>query len=327
MWSGPFSTYPRQMGYPSRNGIVYTSKELLTAVNRFNGRTTVFTSLYSYDKVSEGKPDYESAQITHLYFDLDHNDCHLNAQKLHTYLINHDLCHTMCFSGRGFHFFVQCEYPNYLKNKKDAIYNAVIHISEECHFSVGINETDDVDAHTIGNIAQLVRVPNTYNIKRKRFCIPISSQQLQLPLETIYSLASHQQPRMFIYGCKAICLDEFDREPVARYKVDSIESTESVGIQLLNIDSLPPCIKALATKRLIKHRQRYILISYLRELGLPLDDCISFLKSYLDSRTYSHCVFEEAQVKYIYSRADLNSLTCEYIKGHNLCIVGCKQHV
>ena len=207
---------PRQMGYPARNGIVYSMKEFLNKVDKFNGFTDVFTSLYSYDKILDRKPDYESARITHIYFDLDHNDCKSNTYKLHKYLSDNELSHTMCFSGRGFHLFVQTEYPNYLKSKKDSIYNAVINIAEKCSLSVGINEDSDIDAHTIGNIAQLVRVPNTYNIKRKRFCIPISSEQLQFNIERIYELASRQQPRMFIYGNKALPLEEFDREPVAK---------------------------------------------------------------------------------------------------------------
>jgi hypothetical protein len=244
------------MGYPSRNGVVYTAKDFLTKVNNSNGKTTVFTSLYSFDRINEGKPDYESARITHIYFDLDHNDCLANAQKLHRYLVQNDLCHTFNFSGRGFHFFVQCEFPNYLKSKKDAIYNAVIHISEQCQFSIGINETDDVDAHTIGNIAQLVRVTNTYNLKRKRFCVPLSSEQLQLDIEGIYKIAEHQQPKLYIYGSRALNLEEFDREPTNRYRTDAIETTESIGIDSIRVETFPPCIRALATKKNIKHRQR-----------------------------------------------------------------------
>ena len=325
MWSGPFSTYPRQMGYPSRNGIVYTMKEFLTKVDNSNGRVTIFTSLYSYDRINDGKPDYESARITHLFFDLDHNDCLANAQKLHRYLDNNDLCHTICFSGRGFHVFTQVEYPNYLKSKKDAIYNAVISIAEQCSFTIGINEDSDVDAHTIGNIAQLVRVPNTYNIKRKRFCIPISVEQLQLNIESIYKLAERQQPKLYIYGSKALNLEEFDREPNNRYRTDAIETTESIGIDSIRIESLPPCIRALATAKLIKHRQRYILINYLREIGLPFDDCLLFLKKFLDPKTYSHSVFEERQPYMIYQRADLVPHSCSRLQKEGLCISDCKK--
>ncbi len=90
MWQGPFSEdkFPREMGFPQRACVVYNMKEFLEKINKTNGKVTVFTSLYAFEKIkSNGKPEYDSAKITHLYFDLDNSNCLDSAKKLCKYLI------------------------------------------------------------------------------------------------------------------------------------------------------------------------------------------------------------------------------------------------
>ena len=115
-WLSPFSEFPREMGFPHRNGIVYNVSQFIDKVNRYNGRTTVFTSLYPFDYInSNGKPDYDSARIQHIYFDLDNTKSLEITRKMHEYLLEKDLRHSIFFSGGGFHVYIAVQYPNFLK--------------------------------------------------------------------------------------------------------------------------------------------------------------------------------------------------------------------
>lgn len=326
MWTGPFNSYPRELGFPQRSCIVYNVNEFLQKVNNHNFKTTVFSSLYSFNKFQlDGRPDYNSVQITHIYFDLDNSNCLNNCRTLHRYLQSENLSHCMYFSGGGFHIHVATEYPNFLMNKKAAIFNVVTEVADKLGLTVGITKDSDIDAHTVGNIAQMVRVPNTYNLRRKRFCIPISEDDLQKSIEEIHQLAQHQVPTCYIYGLRSLDLNPYDREPVEEYRIPALEaSDESIGIDNINTDKFPDCVKKLLSTKNIKHRERFVVITYCKELGLPLRDTILLLKKHLDPITWNHCVHEERQPVFIYRRADLGFPKCEKIKGEGLCNGDCR---
>jgi len=328
-WKGPFASFPRDMGFPSRakqNRVVYNMDEMLKKVQLYNGRTHVFTSLYSFDKIFEnGIPDYDSARIEHIYFDLDNGTCMDSAQKLHEFFLERDLLHTMFFSGAGFHLYLAVQYPNQLKNKKSAIFNAVVELADKLKFKVGINEHSDIDAHTVGNVAQLVRVPNTYNVKRRRFCIPIYHEDFEKDMQHFYQLAKTQRMPIKVYGSVKLDLSVFDREPKVKYRIPSIDTGQSLGVDKINVDAFLPCIQALLTKKNLKHRERFIVITYCKEIGLPLRDCILLLKKYLPNRTFQHCVFEERQPLFIYRRADLMFPSCGRLMSTGACQEDCQK--
>lgn len=323
---GPFNSFPRQMGYPIRGSIVFSMKEFLEKANLHDGKTNVYVSLYAFDHLfSDGKPDYESARLEHLFFDLDNSQALSNATKIHEYLKEQDLIHTMFFSGGGFHIYIAVDYPNFIKNKKDAILNAVISIADKLGLTVGINEDSDIDAHTVGNIAQMVRVPNTWNLKRKRFCIPINEVHLKSQQELEYSY-DHQNNWITVYGHKYFDITPFDKEPVAKYRVPNIEnSTNSIGIDNLDFEKFAPCIKNMINRKLYKHRHRYIIITYFKEMGLSLEDTILLLRKYLDPQTFNHCIHEERQPIWIYRRGDLSFPKCEKLKMEKLCVEDCRK--
>ena len=321
-WRGPFNDFPRELGFPQRSCLVYTQKEFLDKINRSNGKSTCFTSLYAFEKIKEdGRPDYDSAKVTHIFFDLDNGNAMLNAQKLHKFLEEQNFKHTMNYSGGGFHVFLATQYPNFLKDKKSAIYNAIVDISEKVGMKIGIDEHSDIDSHSLGNLAQLVRVPNTWNFKRRRFCTPITAVQLGNYDELLYT-ASHQNNWITIYGEKYLDLSQYDRERIERAKPVELELEESTGVEL-DFEKFPPCIKSLLTANLIKHRCRYLIITYCKELGLSLSDTVQLLKKYLPSRTFHHCVSEERQPLFIYRRGDLVFPNCETLRAEGYCSTEC----
>jgi hypothetical protein len=297
---------------------------MLEKINLCNGKCDVFTGLYALSKVNvDGKQDYDSVRIKHLYFDLDNGHSLANLKKLHDYLMLKNLMHRMYFSGGGFHCYVKVAYPNLLKNKRVAIYNAVMDFAQNLNFNIGVDEHSDIDAHTVGNIAQLVRVPLTYNPKRKRFCIPLLEQDLQLQLVEIQKLAEKQRFMGYCdaptYGSDSLDLSVYDGADRIRHELSTEIVEGEVGIQNINIEEMPNCIKALLKKGELKHRERYLVILYCQKIGLPIRDTIGLLQCYLPSNIFNHCIYEEHQPESLYSRSDFHFPSCEKLKLEGLC--------
>jgi hypothetical protein len=317
----PFSDFPREIGNPLRCGIVNNKQELSNFVNTYNGKTKVFTSLYSFDEIENKRGIYESARINKIYFDFDNPETSLLcANKLHNYSLEHDYSHCIFFSGGGFHVYIKVNYPNNLKNKKASVGNAQYFIADENKINIGINGNSDLDGHIIGNIAQLVRIPNTYNIKRKKFCIPISDEDLKTKnMDDFKGLANRQRFEFFSYGKGALDIEKFDGEEFDReYEIsDNIESGSS-GITI-DIEKLPPCIKEFTTKKHLKHGERYLFILYCRELGLLYEDTLALMKTFLEPKVFFHCVKQERQPFWTYRRKDLIFPSCETLKERGFC--------
>ena len=321
--------FPREVGFPYRAGIVYNITELLNKVNLCNGKSDVFIGLYSLGQVSQGKQNYDTVQVKHLYLDLDNVRSLENTRKLHDYLMSKNLCHRMFFSGGGEHIYIRCTYPNLLKNKRVAIYNAVMDIAQQLNLNVGIDEHSDIDSHTVGNIAQLVRVPHTYNPKRKRFCIPLLEQDLRLPLVEIQKLAEKQRFLGYadnpIYGSESLDLSPYDGSTKVRHEIIDEEIIEGeIDLDKINFDAFPSCIKILMSEKKLSHRQRFYLITYLKREGFSLKDTINILRKCLSPEIYIHCINEECQPLSIYSRADLSFPSCNKIIEEGLCLIPCK---
>jgi hypothetical protein len=324
IWS-PFLAYPREMGFPSRACIVYSLRDMLSKVNQWNGKMDIFTSLYALSRVQEGRQDFDSyAQVDHIFWDLDdHGSAYENVKKLHSYLVEQNYLHCINFSGGGFHIYVASHNGYRLKNKRVAIDNAMTSISRKLGLKIGIHDSDDIDARTVGNVSQLVRLPNTYNIKRKRFCIPLTHNDLNLPFEEIKKMAEKQKfvGEEWFIGENFLDLEPFDGfEKVRNITNMPIDTEDCLGIENINLEVFKPCVKVLLMSgKKLSHGERYIIITYLREQGIPIKDTVEILRKYLPSSNFYHCVREERQPITIYSRADLVFPSCEKLQADGYC--------
>jgi DNA primase large subunit len=162
-------------------------------------------------------------------------------------------------------------------------------------------------------------VPNTWNFKRKKYCIPINETHLQSLQELEYSY-DHQNNWVTNYGHEYLDLESYDREPDVKYRIPATDFGDSIGIENINVEKFLPCIKSLLTKKLISHKCRYYIVSYCKELGLPLKDTILLLKQHLEAKTFNHCVYEERQPIFIYRRGDLCFPSCQKLRQEGLCV-------
>ena len=117
-------------------------------------------------------------------------------------------------------------------------------------------------------------------------------------------------------------MESYDREPDVKYRIPETDFGDSIGIDNVNVNAekFPNCIRQLLTKKYLKHRERYIVITYCKNIGLPLKDTVLLLKQYLEPRIFNHCLNEERQPIFIYRRTDLSFPSCQTLERNGLCI-------
>lgn len=314
----PFLSFPRELGLPYRTGILLSKKDFIEKINLYNCKTTVFTSLYSFKELNEQKTRgvYSSAILDKIYLESDKGTVE-PIKKLHEYCVSKDLVHCMFFSGRGFHFYIGTS--GEVQNSKGAVTNAQMDICKECNLHIGINTDSDIDGHIIGNLAQMVRVPNTLNLKRHLYCIPLKEEDL-ISVDHIKQIAKQPRPGITVYGHKLLDLKPFDSEPQTAFYDSQISIEEpEINLESIQIDKFPMCIRAILSEKVIKHKARYLLILYLRDLGIPQSNTLAFLRTHLDAKTYTHCVVQERQPMWIYKRTDLQFPNCETLREWGFC--------
>jgi hypothetical protein len=289
-----FFKFPREIGFPKRH-LVKSLDEFKKLIAENITKLDIYTTVYAFERLDGFKPDYGSAIIDKIFFDFDGDESFENVKSLHEKLKSLDLLHTIFFSGGGFHTYVFVKLDNSLSPDKKSL--AIIKIAKK--LAKGYDEV------CTGDLARLARLPNTFNFKRKRFCIPVSEEDLNKGLDFIKAKAKQQQPNFYFYGNKILNLNNLVNNYNEEQKISYINSSQT--IHNINIFELPPfLIKILEEhkKGWVKStgwRDRYLIILWLRELGFNKLDVKSFLAKNLTPDEYNHAVFEEKQVDYIFS--------------------------
>ena len=294
----------------------------MKVVSNANGYKPVCVGLYECD--NSGK--YENSIIDKMIFDSDRADLFV-CTKLHVWAKEHNYKHIMVFSGNGTHFYLVVANGGSLINNKRALNNAQRAICKELGLSIGDKKTDDVDVHLVGNVAGLGRLPNTYNTKRRRYCIPIAEKDLEQGYDFIREKAKKQSPSFAYYGREGFDIKPYDTEPkesdVERVILDADVKTE-INMDIL-LKTMPLCISSALQKGECGYRKRFLVISYLREEGYMLSETIQILKRFLTENKFKHCIFQEQQPMKLYNRPELYFPSCEKIASEGLCVQGCKQ--
>jgi len=206
--------FPREICFPKRK-LVRTESEFYDIVNKSNKLKDVYFSLYPCNK----NRNFENTLINKIYFDFD-IEMKLPSQKvmneemkeyykkeitenatvmyrqmqfeilikevlkISSYFKDRDLKHLICFSGKkGFHVYLFAGKYENIVHKKDTIYNTIkyfkdtlkIHPDEHCK-----------------DLRRISRVPNTWHMTGKRYCIPVSLSDLYKGIDYIKEKAKEQ---------------------------------------------------------------------------------------------------------------------------------------
>jgi len=314
--------FPREvLRYRRQVNSVSEFNDVITANN---GRDDIYCNLY--DLIYKSQPSL--LKIDKLFFDFDEDTAQSDAIHVHEWCQTRNIKHLLLMSGRGFHVYI-FTIPKSYKCPKSVIRNAQMAVCRA--FSPALQ----IDKHVVGDLAQITRLPNSFNVRRGRYCIPLTSAQVNLPFDAIVDISQRPATKMVVYGSELLDLDNF---------VGSADECEipvsdgfdiDVGDDELR-DLLPPCVLNLlshgceyssSVDTYGRYKQRFVVIAMLRDLGFSKETTTNILRRFLSEERFHHCVFEERQIDYLYARRDIIFPSCGSIKKNGLCpVVGsCEQ--
>ena len=302
-----FDNFPRE--FTKKRVIVNSKPELYSLLNTYNCvLKKIYISVYNVQR-----------DINIVAFDFDNKEAINNIKKLHFYLMSQNIKHLMTFSTRGFWCYVFTKSYDKLLNKKEAIKNSQLFLLKWS----GI-EKRELDEHVIGNIEQMTRMPNSYDVERKRYCIPITEEDLKLGYQHI--IKKSQTPQLkFTYYCKELFdISLFDKQVIEETPIEILNYQSKMIIEKDSfLKQLPLCVASILIKKDAGWKERFHVILYFKERGFSINETDDVLKQFFSKEKYRHCIKEERQLQYIYARDFLMS-SCDKLRDENLCIDGCK---
>jgi hypothetical protein len=346
-----FEGFPREIGSPKTAGmrqIVHSIDELLEYVNTQNGYNDVFVSCYAFREVQnieEGRVriNYRTAVVDKIFVDLDGTRksgedknpqrAHDDAQIIHRWGRNNGYLHIVLYSGNCYqlYFFIKQN----LKNPSIAIKNFLAHLASQ----LGVL----IDPKIRGNLAQLVRYPDTYNPSGRRYCISLADFK-SLTHRKIRRIAKQQMHTITLYGKELLDISQWDKEmPFVGERVEPIKWTPELeermtaAMEKFKKLDVPPCIKRLMSIPTLGYEGRWIVIVYLCERGVPREVAHKILQGFLTPEKFRHCTQDEAysyggMINYIFARAAHDEedggyymWACKKMREYGYCVEGCKR--
>ncbi len=289
-------------------------------IDTINGSLTTYYSVYSCDK----DKCFDNTVINVLFFDFDYGEDSLgDVKKFSNYLSENNWKHMLIFSGnKGFHIYVLTkEYkPGHVK---DTLANAFDYFVDKLNLMA--------DPHIRGNVKQLARMPNTWHIRGKRYCIPLIKADLEKGIEHIKKKAKEQQSIKF-YGNGLFDLKPFDYSISNRNGVDIPEYNYNCEVNDRTLQRFLPCIQRwlLNENEAGTWKARYFFSVYCKERLIPRDLCTRIAKKYFGAvlrkdrlkDNYDH--FRKFSVLNLGYREDTIFPNCSSLYTQKLCPGRCK---
>jgi hypothetical protein len=271
----PSQSLIKEIGTPDR--ILVTSiDDYLKLFKTLNGKTNLFETVYKFKYLkTEYQPDYESAIIDKIFFDADSSNSWNAVKKFHEYLMSINIKHTIKQSSlMRFHIMVASDDTD-VDNKKRALKNAMIGLSNDANLTFGKSDECDFDYATFGDLSRLCRIPGTFNVKRKSWCNYVTEEELYSE-DKLKEVSQSMRTKQVWFGKNKIKLKDYDfeteytRNEVANYgDFDMvIEGTEFIKNV---INTFPPFIQKILNDYndygTYKNRWRFAI--YCRDIGMP----------------------------------------------------------
>lgn len=317
-----YGRFPRQVAIPYRIN-VKNKEEFYKFINQHNGKRRIFTTLYNYANGSQK----EKIMVDKVWFDLDSGNSFENLKKLHTWAKEKNYKHLMVFSGGGFHFYLLTKDYKDLENPKFALRSAQQTIAAEVGLTIGRPDKADIDEHIIGDIARVVTVVNTFNVKRRRYCIPLTEEDIEKGADFIRQKAAKQVLDLHWYGKKLFSMKEFDGAPQLG-KIEELDmETQNRISRDTDLKKLPPCIAAKFLDDYISFRERFHIYSWMRDLGYTVDEVKQFVKKYWShidggptARNLADYIIKNRQIESVFIRDDILAASCETLRYEGMCV-------
>lgn len=174
-----------------------------------------------------------------------------------------------------------------------------------------------IDPTIIGDLVRIARVPNTWNPtqkypveikdkfgkptgefeikvkKRNIFCIPLTTETINLSSEEIFQLAKkpYKENGSFYFGKRLINLKPWDKPGVEYRDAVSYEANLiKPNYKAAENTPLPYCIRYLMGHPYLDWERRFWLIVCFRDWGFTPLESENLLQSFLDPEWFTHCV-------------------------------------
>ena len=259
-----FEHFPREVNMRTRK-VVKSMYELQKYIDNTNGKDNLTTTVYGFRslKPKGNRCEYNTAIIPHFVIDLDKGRaelegidtelgagtrCTQDTLNLAVYLKENDIRHAIWMSGGGYHIWVML----------DQVYDIPSNEMSNLLFSgrAMINKwINDMDLITVDPVVSFrpdrhIRIPNTYNSKRKLWSIPLSIDDLCKGWEAVKVMAGNPSGGMKTCGNNGLSIDivEFDENNphLGMTKMFQNFDAEDISIKMDNVEGIPmlPCLQA-----------------------------------------------------------------------------------
>lgn len=190
-----------------------------------------------------------------------------------------------------------------------------------------------VDRRVWGDLVRISRIPNTWNPKRQRFCIPMTRKMVeQADPHTLNELSKEQMffdiKHLYLGNLLYRVPSEFDKKQleitICDYHMEpGYEPNPDLTRSILKHMEIPYCIRKLLSITTLDWELRFWLIVYLRERGLNEEQVAHVLTDSLRPDYAEHAIFgQERQVWRAFNGAQRKSMMPNCYKFSGL--VGCR---
>ena len=259
--------------------LVNSNSELQRYWSGKNGVSNAYMTVYGYRGLQQPhnkRVDLMTPIVRHFVMDFDPKNFRQRdspevdiAQalsqtlKLHYYLIDKDIAHAVWYSGGGFHVWVMLdkEYMPTGPNSLSSIKEAGMQVVNDWIVELDLYCSDPaVPFDTSG----MIRIPNSYNAKRGKWSIPLTTNDMERGMEHIVNKSLEAKSGMYSYGAKGLQL--VVRKIKERSQIFDANS-EPINLPTANMDGviILPCLNGAACRvgSNPSHDARVQLVKYL----------------------------------------------------------------
>lgn len=302
-----YTNFPRQVG-KYRNGIVNSMPDLVSYVNRWNGKMDLFTTIYAYHDWHNGKPDFDSAIIDKIGWDLDPKDDLTKTVEERTASLSHVLSydsvpHVIKASGTGTWIYALTDDFPVAPDKKRATIRAIQeHYDDKAGGIKG-------DRTSYGDPARISRIIGSMNLKfrtgDRRYCVFVSLKSIEdgTWIDDYVKTGTHGNG--YVKGNSPLNLAYWEGES-ENYYDSSNGGIYNDGVDKdVRFDTDWWCVDQAMYRAgngaMHTNRDRFIILSHLYNTGYTSEQAKGIILNTFSSRNYFK-IHEEGQVRNVYSR-------------------------
>jgi len=292
-----FADFPREVNMRTRK-VVHNMVELQRYIDGMNGRDNLTTTVYGFRslKTKGNRCEYSTAIVPHFVVDLDKGRaeevlpeatedewgvrCAMDTLRLSKHLRDEGIRHAVWYSGGGFHVWVMLSKVHILEH--DELANLLF--SGRVIINKWVKEMDLVTIDPVVSFRpdRHIRIPNSFNFKRKKWSIPVSISDLEDGWQRITQKAENQSGGMKVCGDRGMEIEIVSHDPNMTglsglfQKFDAAE----IGVSAKNLNGIPilPCLHAACCTKGSNppHKPRsylmMFLMDYKRDFARPPTD-------------------------------------------------------